>query len=155
MLVCDLKCISSCGSQTTSLKAASTGSAHLSDICPFSELPSMGSLCVGTGAGSGVRLPGFVAHPPQVFLVTSGLESGGCQWCGHEWPVPSVSWEDVTAVWKPQVSLGSCTFSRFCFIFSVLWAHPTPSNTAFMLAHVSQSWLLQPKPRLRNQELAH
>lgn len=71
MLVCDLKCISSCGSQTTSLKAAPTGSAHLSDICPFTELPSMGSLCVGTGAGSGVRLPGFVAHPPQVFLVTS------------------------------------------------------------------------------------
>ena len=56
---------------------------------------------------------------------------------------------------KPQVFLGSCTFSRFCFIFSVLWAHPTPSNTAFMLAHVSQSWHSQPKPRLRNQELAH
>ena len=80
MLVCDLKCISSCGSQTTTLKAAPTGSAHGSDICPSTELPSVGSLCVGKGAGSGVRLPGFVAHSPHV---TSGLESGGCQWCGY------------------------------------------------------------------------
>ena len=83
MLVGDLKCISSCGSQTTSLKAAPTGSAHRSDICPSTELPSVGSLCVGKGAGSGVPLPGFVAHSPHVFLVTSGLESGGCQWCGY------------------------------------------------------------------------
>ena len=57
MLVGDLKCISSCGSQTTSLKAAPTGSAHRSDICPSTELPSVGSLCVGKGAGSGVPLP--------------------------------------------------------------------------------------------------
>ena len=155
MLVCDLKCISSCGSQATSLKAAPTGSARLSDICPFTELPSMGSLCVGKGAGSGVWLPVSVGSGLGVFLVTSGLEPGGRQWCGREWPVASVPWEDVTAAWKPQVSLGSRTFSRFCFIFSVLWAHPTPSNTAFMLAHVSQSWFPQPRLRLRNQELAH
>lgn len=92
--------------------------------CSFRECPSLRHLSyyrasldmlllLWKGAGSGAWLPGFEAHSPCVFLVISGLECGGSQWCGHEWPEASMFRADAPVVWKWQVSLGSCHFSRF------------------------------------------
>lgn len=116
-MVCDLECTSSSGSQ----------SSEAGSLCSQWEFP----MC---------PLHWWIGHLPQA---TSMLESSGSQWCGHQWPVASVSCGLEMAGF---VSLGSYFPLLFLSFSSVPWAHQAASHKVSS-THVGQSWLQCLQPR--------